>query len=188
MGSPAARAPQRQRSTTPATPPPPLEARSAEDYWEIYVKKFIRDYQLDEAQRNSALAVLEDVRDKAARIRQKTEVDRKRTQTELQRLIKEKAPAGDIREWSRKRRELDVPISALFEELKSRLAKIPTEAQRRRVPDDYISKPPATRPSQPEAPTTQQTEKPAEEKQKTEQPKTAPAEKAKPAPPEKKPE
>lgn len=158
---------------TAARPPQPVEARNPDDYWAIYVKKFIKDYQLDEAQRNSALAVLKDVREKATRFREKTEADREAAQAELQRLIQEKAPPGEIREWSRKRRDLDKPISELFEELKSRLAMIPTEAQKERVADDYISRPLTTRPASKEP---QASTKPADEKAAPQPEKAAPTE------------
>jgi hypothetical protein len=170
MANPQAGAARPQPTVT--NPPQPVESRNPDDYWAIYVKKFIKDYQLDEAQRNSALAVLKDVREKATRFREKTQADRDAARTELQRLIREKAPPSEIREWSRKRRELDKPISELFEELKSRLAMIPTEAQKKRVADDWISRPLTTRPASQEP---QATTKPATQLEKAAPATSAPA-------------
>ena len=170
MANPQAGASRPQPTAT--NPPQPVESGNPDDYWAIYVKKFIKDYQLDEAQRNSALAVLKDVREKATRFREKTQADRDAAQAELQRLIREKAPPGDIREWSRKRRDLDKPISELFEELKSRLAMIPTEAQKERVADDWISRPLTTRPASQEP---QASTKPATQPEKATPATSAPA-------------
>ncbi len=103
---------------------------SNEDYWDVYVKKFIRDYKLDEAQRTSALAILKDCRDKADQYRatRKEELEKARNQL---RAAMEKKNVAAIRAASGQIQELEKHISTIFEELKSRLEQLPTEAQRK---------------------------------------------------------
>ncbi len=119
--------------------PPPEHIRKSEDFWDLYVKKFIRDYDLDEAQQNSALAVLTDMKEKAARARKQSEAEQQAAQAALHTLIREKAPTDKIKEATKRMRATQNPISKLFDEFRARLARIPTEAQLKRVSHDYIS-------------------------------------------------
>lgn len=134
---------------SPTAPLKPSSVQRSEDFWDIYVKKFIRDYDLDDAQRNSALAILKDMKEKVARVRKHSETERKAAQEALHQLIRDKADSQKLKEASRRMRLAHAPIAQLFEELRSRLARLPTEAQRKRVEHDYIGQTAATQPADP---------------------------------------
>lgn len=134
---------------SPTAPPKPSSVQRSEDFWDIYVKKFIRDYDLDDAQRNSALAILKDMKEKVARVRKHSETERKAAQEALHQLIRDKADSQKLKEASRRMRLAHAPIAELFEELRNRLARLPTEAQRKRVEHDWIGQSAATQPADP---------------------------------------
>ena len=113
----------------PQTSEVPAVTEQNEDYWELYVKKFIRDYRLDETQRTAALAILKDCRDKAEqyRVTRKDEFDKAKAQLRAAMANKEVA---EIRKAGQRIRDLERHINVLFEELKGRLESLPTDAQR----------------------------------------------------------
>jgi hypothetical protein len=84
--------------------------------WEAYVRGFVALYQLDASQRATAESILVEVLGRAMAYM------RTRLRALLQIGVSERA-----------NHEAFVPIRSLFGELKSRLARIPTTAQRTRV-------------------------------------------------------
>jgi hypothetical protein len=105
--------------------------RSHEGLWLRYVRDFIKRYQLNEEQSQKAMAILRDSQEHAARM-----LERVRPQlTVLSQQLEEARRVSDndrIRELVARVGELRKPIDSVFEkELKPRLEKLPTRAQRR---------------------------------------------------------
>lgn len=95
--------------------------------WEQYVRDFITDYDLTEAQRNAALSILREMTGRAVQI----------ANAHRNRMAEaEKIP--DRRRRAERLKELNAPIDRLFHDLKLRLDGLLTAAQR--------SKPAGTRP------------------------------------------
>ena len=141
------------RTTNPEnTPPPSRTARRggdkpAEGEWERYVKDFIAKYQLNDEQTQQANAVLEDCKkqaDQYTRSRQSMidEID-KRTGELKESKEKEGASerGAEMSKLAQRRTELLAPIAQIFErQLKPKLEKLPTRAQRRAAADAEAKK------------------------------------------------
>lgn len=96
--------------------------------WERYVNEFITRYKLDDAQKQAAQKILKDVQEQAHRF-----VSGKRSQLEM--LDKQLASAAKTPAAAQKvqaeKQEVLAPIQRMFEkQLKPRLERIPTRAQR----------------------------------------------------------
>lgn len=98
-----------------------------DDQFDLYVKKFTKDYVLKSDQIEAANSILREIKQRAASFRQNN--------SEKISEIREKLTKPKVSErafWDKKRRELMKPIRDLFAEMKSRLDKIPDDAQRER--------------------------------------------------------
>jgi len=129
----------------PVEPSPAFIVRQMNpDTWELYVKKFITDYRLDESQKTAALAILKDCRDRAKQYLESRKEDKARIDGLLIEARKSQPIDREkLREGSEGLRELNKPVGQLFNELKERLDKIPTEAQRAA----FLGRSPTTRPA-----------------------------------------
>jgi hypothetical protein len=106
--------------------------------WEQYLRNFIRTYQLDAAQQGTAASVLR-------------EVQERRTSYELSHRTDYETAGKQT--GSRTLDELNKPIVAMFEELKMRLLRIPSSAQRQVA--GYKPPPPPVTATQPVAASSQ---------------------------------
>jgi arsenate reductase-like glutaredoxin family protein len=98
------------------------------DFWELYVRKFIYDYKLDQPQSNQALQILADAKKQAGEYLTSHSMDYERLQT---RLAEAAGDAQAVAEIQKQMTELNKPLQVdMFNEMKERLDKIPTEAQR----------------------------------------------------------
>lgn len=96
--------------------------------WERYVQEFIRKYALDDGQQQAAMKILRDCQDQANRYYQarKTQIEEAGTAAANPAKPGEKTAANKLDQA-----KLLEPISRIFEkQLKPRLEKIPTRAQR----------------------------------------------------------
>ena len=102
-----------------------------ESQWEQYVREFIQKYQLNEEQAQRARSILKDCQDQAQRYMQKHKSDLE----DLEKKIADAGKAGgtskEATELGEKKTKLLEPVGRIFEQqLKPRLEKLPTRAQR----------------------------------------------------------
>ncbi len=97
--------------------------------WEAYVRNFASKYGLDSAQREQARAILKDCKEQARRHRDTHHDEYVRLRGLIRRHRAAGGRAEDLSRVNEELAELDAPLNDLFEELKSRLDKIPTSAQ-----------------------------------------------------------
>ncbi len=120
--------------------------RPQEDMWDTYVQTFIKRYQLDEAQSESARSILRECKTRASAYRLSKDRDFAEAKKRLKdvRDSKQSPTITKTKEkvWTQVLQKLRKPVDDLFEELKDRLAKIPTSAQRKRAGDAPDSSPP----------------------------------------------
>lgn len=114
--------------------------------WERYVRDFIERYKLLDEQKQRAWAVLLECRNEADAV-----IDRHRPRlTELiskMLAAKEQGEADKERELTAQIKKLRAPVDDIFEQqLKPRLEKLPTRAQRKAAEDAAASQPAATKP------------------------------------------
>jgi len=123
--------PKADEPATPVRPPAGIEpAKPKEDRWDAYVRNFIKKYELDPGQKGSAESILRDMKERAVRYRASKADQYKAVEKKLKDSL-----GGDIKKRTAARREelaLNKPIEGYFEELKARLDKIPTSAQRKK--------------------------------------------------------
>lgn len=98
------------------------------DHWDGYVNEFCRKYRLDSGQVRQAKAILKDLRTQAAQHREANQDEYK----EIQAILRKGGGEATARANTRLA-ELDAVINDLFDELKSRLDRIPTSEQMRRA-------------------------------------------------------
>lgn len=121
-------------------PSPSTLGTNIEDAWDYWVRNFIQSYKLDEGQQQTAKSVLRELKDEAARYRDAN----KDKFTELQAALKaitQRPPKTDPEELAKyqaetakvakQRTELERPITALFDQLRSRVEAVPTVDQRK---------------------------------------------------------
>lgn len=97
------------------------------DAWERYVKDFILTYSLDEGQRDAALSVLSELQTRARAHRDYRRVEIAMLEKEIESFT---GDAAKLEEMKKRLTELYGPIDAMFRELKDRIEKVPTAAQR----------------------------------------------------------
>ncbi len=124
----------------------PRTLRPSEDAWEFFVRTFIQMYNLDESQQQTAQSVLRESKEQAQLYREahKTEfaeldaADQAAVRSDVKKDPEElKKAQEEIRKRVDRRRELEKPISAIFERLKTRLNDLPTAEQRRAYNERY---------------------------------------------------
>jgi len=106
-------------------------------YWDRYVKNFINIYKLDEAQRQTALAILKDCKERAIQYRETHKQELEQAAGRIRELIRSRADRQEIRQAIAAQRKLTQPITDIFRELQRRLNEIPTDAQRQRYAGGY---------------------------------------------------
>jgi cell division septum initiation protein DivIVA len=118
----------------PAAPTKTGTGSDFESQWEAYVREFIQKYQLDEAQTQRANSILKDCQEQARRVFDKHKDDLERIDKKLQSLAETKEGPDklkELNELNQQRAKLLAPIDEIFErQLKPRLDKLPTRAQR----------------------------------------------------------
>jgi hypothetical protein len=126
----------------------PRTVRPSEDAWEFYVRTFIQMYNLDEGQQQTANSILRESKEQAVNYREghKTEfaqldaADQAVVRSDIKKDPEElKKVQEETRKRVERRRELEKPISEIFERLKGRLNDLPT-AEQRRVYNERFSK------------------------------------------------
>ena len=117
-------------------PEPVSRERPQEEWWDSYVQEFIRRFELDDAQSEAALSVLRECKSRARAYRQSREKDFAQAGERLQQARSAGQPPevqkAKIRIWTQIEKGLNKPIVELFQELKDRLERIPTDAQKER--------------------------------------------------------
>ncbi len=141
----------------------PPSVRRIEDAWEYYVRHFIQAYQLDDGQQQVAHSILRELKAEAQRYRQSRadafarldeEAAQLRAGSPKQDPKDREAYQQQFADLTQRRKEIERPISALFDQLRSRLETIPTEDQRRNrqrqmenLKRRYATRPAATEPA-----------------------------------------
>jgi len=123
-----------QRRPSSENLPPKQPPAPPQHPWDIYTNHFIKDYRLDAGQVESAAAILQDLKTREAKIRQRQTSERLR----LHSLDSTKDSDIDATSALKK---LNQPINVLFEELKKRLDALLTTEQRERGEAPHNNKP-----------------------------------------------
>ena len=128
-----------------------------ESAWEKYVREFVVKYRLDGAQKATAMAILQDLKDQAGSYRRthhKDLVDAEAyvRQAQLAKPFDKKA----LVQAQQIRLLLNKPFEDWFGELKSRLEQLPTEKQRA----DFYVRNPHLKPEKPDTQTAKEVTKP----------------------------
>lgn len=122
------------------------EDKPQEDEWELYVQVFIKKYELTEAQSEAAHSILRECKTRAAAYRLSKERDFAEAKKRLEDVRNSKQPAEITKTkekvWTTVLQKLRKPVDDLFQELKDRLARIPTATQKKRAGDPPDSSPP----------------------------------------------
>ncbi len=100
-----------------------------ESAWARYVREFIARYRLDDAQQVTARSVLADLEGRAKEYRS-AHADEL---AKLDQKIRQADDPASRSEVAEQRKELLQPIADFFEELKERLDRLPTDAQRQQA-------------------------------------------------------
>jgi hypothetical protein len=138
----------RERNVTRPTTSQPTEVnrdrpearaavKGADDPWARYVRAFIRKYRLDDAQQQRAWLIYRDVKARSDRLD-------KRHAAHVQMLEHRLAKAADDKTQSALQAEVarhDAALERLFRQLKKRLDRLPTSAQRRNAVPGEIKSP-----------------------------------------------
>lgn len=111
-----------------------------EDAWDYWVRNFIQSYKLDEGQQQTAMSILRELKDEATRYRESNKARFAELEA-AQKAIRERTPKTDpeglaqyqseTTRISKQHGDLERPIIALFEQLRTRVEAIPTVDQRR---------------------------------------------------------
>lgn len=121
-------------------PRPTMLGSKIEDAWDFWVKRFIQQYKLDEGQQQTAFSVLRELKEEATRYRDANKekfseldtaskaITRRVPKTDPEELAKYQRETAKV---SKQREELQVPLNALFGQLRSRIEAIPTVDQRK---------------------------------------------------------
>ncbi len=120
--------------------PRPNNTNKIEDAWDYWVRNFIRSYKLDEGQQQTAQSVLRELKAEATRYRDANKEKFTEMDASLK-AIRERSPKtdpGDLAKYQeetskivKQKAELERPIAALFDQLRSRVEAVPTVDQRK---------------------------------------------------------
>ncbi len=109
----------------------------SEAWWESYVREFIRKHDLDNAQSEAAYSILRECKTRAEDYRKSREKDFKQVTERMAETQKSsssmKVKKQKMQVWQQIEKQLEKPIHDLFQELKDRLDRIPTDAQKARA-------------------------------------------------------
>ncbi len=112
--------------------------QTPETAWEKYVREFIAKYRLNDEQAQKANAVLQDCETQAKRITigNQDRIEKINRQLAEVKQSKDKKKSKTISALTEQRKKLTAPIDRIFEQqLKPRLERLPTRAQRRAAED-----------------------------------------------------
>ena len=130
-----ARPPRPNRNYKPQ--PPPSHSEPQEDWWDGYVRNFIRKYDLDDAQSEAAWSILRECKERAASYKKSKAREFAKAADRLKQARDPKLPPEvqrvKTRLWRQEDKALKKPILDIFHELQKRLDKIPRDAQRKHV-------------------------------------------------------
>ena len=102
-----------------------------EGEWERYVREFIERYQLDDAQKQRALAILKDCQEQARNYLARRQSTLDRLDEEAKKLAGEKDKIEELKKINEQRAKITETVTQIFEKrLKPRLERLPTTAQR----------------------------------------------------------
>jgi hypothetical protein len=102
------------------------------EWWDGYVKDFIRNFELDDGQIASAQSILKDVKERAKGYNESRKADFARAQRKYDAAKKAK-DLDKLNEAEEEMAQLNAFVPQLFNELKSRLLKIPRPAQMKKA-------------------------------------------------------
>jgi hypothetical protein len=111
-------------------------AETGKDYeskWEAYVRQFIEKYQLNDDQKDRAQKVLKDCQQQADRYMRSRQAELERLDRRMAELrsAKDKDQLKELQDLTASKEKLLEPIAQIFDrQLKPRLEKLPTRAQR----------------------------------------------------------
>ncbi len=173
-GVPVTPAPSRGERVDRRAPRSRAVGKDFEGEWDKYVKDFIAKYSLDESQQQQAATILADCKTQATRYAdaKKSEIATIDGQLEETKKSTDKDKSKKLADLNAQRTKLMEPVGKIFEEqLKPRLEKIPTRAQRKAAAQTSGRAGAVVKPAQPPAKPTppaesQPAEQPANEEQK----------------------
>jgi hypothetical protein len=130
--------------TEPAAPP--VRGRNAtvgegawsvtnESYWDLYVRNFIKKYQLDPAQTETAYSIVKECKERAMQYSEAHRQEINVAEDKLRGLRLGSGSPGEVADMEAEYRRLTAPLDQLFTEMKDRLEKIPTTSQREMYED-----------------------------------------------------
>ncbi|MFN0134868.1 MAG: hypothetical protein ACKVS9_01980 [Phycisphaerae bacterium] len=149
-GQPQPDQPIRPDRSSKGRPQPGLGGKNFETEWEKYTKDFIAKYELNEEQRQKALTILKDCQDNATKVAvgKKTELEEIEKRENELKTSQDAGKSKELGELTKRRDAALKPIGDIFEnQLKPRLDRLPTRAQRKAADD--AAKKPATPTSKP---------------------------------------
>ena len=166
-GVPVTPAPSRGERVDRRAPRTRAVGKDFEGEWDKYVKDFIAKYSLDEAQQQQATTILADCKTQATRYAdaKKSDIAALDAQLEETKKSTDKDKSKKLADLNSKRTKLMEPVGKIFEEqLKPRLEKIPTRAQRKAAAQNSGRAGAVVKPAQPPAkPTPPAESQPAEQ-------------------------
>lgn len=121
-----------------------VSEKNFESEWQKYVREFIDKYRLNEQQSQKANLLLGEAENRARQTVSSKETELARIdkrETELKAATtgrgkeKDNPSAKELAELARKREAIIAPLGKLFDELKEKLEKLPTRAQRKAADD-----------------------------------------------------
>jgi hypothetical protein len=140
--------------------PAKTTSKKPESQWEKYVREFIEKYKLNDEQSQKAHAVLEDCQAQRDRyLRGRTEqLEKLDHQVEELKKSKDKNKSNNLTQLADKRKKLMAPIDEIFtQQLKPRLERLPTRAQRRAAEVAAAKKPASKQAPEKRTPPTRKT-------------------------------
>ncbi|MCK4624660.1 MAG: hypothetical protein KAV00_05060 [Phycisphaerae bacterium] len=118
--------------TRPSRPKLVYQPTQPEGKWDKYVREFIQKYQLDPGQKGSAESILREMKQTAASYRS----SKAKEFESVKKRFNQAVAAGDLKKRAKAERDeaaLNRPLKKkMFNELKTRLNKIPTPAQKKK--------------------------------------------------------
>ena len=150
QGQPQPEQPTRAERSTRNRPAPVIAGKNFETEWEKYTKDFIAKYELSEEQQQKALTILKDCQENATKVAasKKSEIDEIEKRENELKTSQDAGKSKELGELTKRRDAALKPIGEIFEnQLKPRLDRLPTRAQRKAADD--AAKKPATATSKP---------------------------------------
>lgn len=143
--------PRRTERAGKSRPAPGAASKNFETEWEKYTKDFIAKYELTEEQQQKAQTILKDCQDNATKVAagKKSELEEIEKRENELKTSQDAGKTKELAELTKRRDAALKPIGDIFEnQLKPRLERLPTRAQRKAA-EDAAKKPakPAEKPT-----------------------------------------